>query len=79
MLPQAKVDKARKVVNNVMAAFVLCVDGVFVHHPHIVFDKPGLFLRDKVHLSPKGNGIFFGDIAQTLKNHVVFKTYNKCS
>ena len=51
--PPAKVDKARKFVNNVMATFVLCVNGVFVHHPHIVLDKPELFLRDNVHLTPK--------------------------
>lgn len=57
--PVGKVDKVRKFVNNVKAKFVLCVNGSIVHHPQIVFDKPELYLNDEVHLSPKGNDIFF--------------------
>lgn len=53
-----KIDKSRKWVNSVMATFVLGMQGGIVHHPQIVFNKPQLFLRDEVHLSPRGNDIF---------------------
>ncbi|KAK7929943.1 hypothetical protein WMY93_006338 [Mugilogobius chulae] len=44
-----KIDKARKFVNSVMSSFMVDL-GIFVHHPHIRYDTPGLFLPDDVHL-----------------------------
>ena len=63
----AKLDKARRFVNSVMATFVPCLNGVFVHHPHIRFDTPGLFVRDGVHLTPRGNDIFLNSFAESIK------------
>jgi len=67
--PPGKVDKVRKFVNNVMAKFVLGVNGGFVRHPHIQFEERELFLSDEVHLSPEGNDVFLTDIAQCLRDH----------
>ena len=69
--PAGKMDKARKFVNNVMATFVVCVNGRTISHPHLVFDKPGLYLSDNVHLSAKGNDIFLKSVVQALKDHVL--------
>lgn len=46
--PPAKMDKARKFINSVMATFILPVNGRTLHHPQIVFDHPQIYLRDKV-------------------------------
>lgn len=69
--PPGKMEKVRKFVNSVMATFMLCVNGSIVHHPNILFDKLGLYLRDNVHLSPKGNDIFLSDIVKVLQDHVL--------
>lgn len=66
--PPEKVDKARKFVNHVMASFVLAVNGRTVHHPHIVHDKPELFLNDNVHLSSQGYCLFLSAIGQALQD-----------
>ena len=68
--PPGKIDKARKFVNSVMDTFILDCNGRTVPHPDIVFDKPGLFLRDNVHLTPKGHDIFLCAIAKYLKDIV---------
>ena len=60
-------DKARRFVNNVMATYVHCLSGSFVHHPHIKFDTPGLFLHDRVHLTSRGNDIFLNSFAESIK------------
>ncbi|XP_035477470.2 uncharacterized protein LOC118292840 [Scophthalmus maximus] len=67
----AKMDKARKFIDSVMATFILSVNGRTLHHPQIVFDHPQLFLRDKVHLTPWGNDLFLHVIAQGLKDSVL--------
>lgn len=66
--PHGKMEKARKFVNSVMDTFVLACNGITVHHSDILFDKPGLFLRDKVHLTDKGHDIFLRDIAKGLND-----------
>ena len=66
--PPGKMDKARKFVNSVMDTFILGCDGRTVHHPDIVVDKPGLFLRDNVHLTASGQDIFLSAIAKVLKD-----------
>ncbi|XP_053472374.1 cell surface glycoprotein 1-like isoform X2 [Ictalurus furcatus] len=63
-----KVEKVRMFVNNEMATFVSYINGSFVPHPHIQFNKPELYLRDGVHLSPKGHDIFLTGIVQCLRD-----------
>ncbi|KAF4075302.1 hypothetical protein AMELA_G00232980 [Ameiurus melas] len=63
-----KVEKVRTFVNNEMATFVSYINGSFVPHPHILFNKPELYLRDGVHLSPKGHDIFLTGIVQCLRD-----------
>ncbi|XP_034540073.1 uncharacterized protein LOC117813099 [Notolabrus celidotus] len=65
----AKIEKSRKFINSVMATFLRTLDGALVEHPHIKHDSPGLFLRDGVHFTPRGNDIFLTDIAKSLKDH----------
>lgn len=62
-----KIDKGRRFVNNVMATFVSGLGGSFVEHPHIHFETPELFLRDKVHLSERGMDIFLDSFAESIK------------
>lgn len=69
--PPGKMEKARKFVNSVMDSFVLACNGITVHHSEIVFDKPGLFLRDNVHLTDEGHDIFLNGIIKGLKDHVL--------
>nr|XP_009299120.1 uncharacterized protein LOC103910855 [Danio rerio] len=66
----AKLDKARKFVNSVMATFVDSLNGAMIMHPHIRHDSPGLFLKDGVHFTPMGNYIFLSSIANCLKDHI---------
>lgn len=68
--PPAKIEKARKFVNSVMAAFVLSVNGRIVHHPQIVFVNPALFLTDDVHLSSLGNTVFLNDLAHDIAHDI---------
>ncbi|XP_064152341.1 uncharacterized protein LOC135233090 [Anguilla rostrata] len=63
-----KIDKARKWVRNVMAAFVQDLGGIFVPHPHITFENDDLFLKDGVHFTPRGNDIFLNNIIHSLKD-----------
>lgn len=65
-----KLDKARRFVNSVMATFVHSLNGVIIEHPHIRHDSPGLFLRDGVHFTPRGNDMFLSTIANCLKDHI---------
>ncbi|XP_034096565.1 uncharacterized protein LOC117562785 [Gymnodraco acuticeps] len=65
-----KIDKARKFVNSVMATFVHSLNGVIVDHSNIRHDSPGLFLRDRVHFTPRGNDIFLKSLANCLKDHL---------
>lgn len=37
-----KTDKARRFEDSVMATYVHCLSGSFVHHPHIKFDTPAM-------------------------------------
>lgn len=62
-----RVNNARKWVNKVMARFVESLGGKYISHYRIKYNMPWLFLRDDVHLSPKGNEIFLKNIAQALK------------
>ena len=62
-----RVDKARKFVNSVMATFVRSLHGAIIEHPLIRHDTPGLFLRDKVHFTPRGNDIFLSALGNCLK------------
>lgn len=64
-----KIDKARKFVNSVMA-FVHSLNGAIVDHSNIRHDSPGLFLRDRVHFTPRGNDIFLKSLANCLKDHL---------
>lgn len=61
----AKIDKARRFVNSVMATFISLLNGAFVVHPHIRHDSPGIYLSDKVHFTNRGNDIFLSDIVQS--------------
>lgn len=49
-----KTDKARRFEDSVMATYVHCLSGSFVHHPHIKFDTPAMEF-----ISPPGEMIFF--------------------
>ena len=52
-----KLDKSRRFVNSVMATFVQSLNGAMIEQPLIKHDSPGLYLKDGVHLTPKGNDI----------------------
>lgn len=65
--PPGKMEKARKFVNSVMDTFVLARNGITVHHSSMVFDKPGLFLRENVNLTDEGHDIFLSGIILGLK------------
>nr|XP_054588095.1 uncharacterized protein LOC129153116 isoform X1 [Nothobranchius furzeri]XP_054588096.1 uncharacterized protein LOC129153116 isoform X1 [Nothobranchius furzeri] len=43
----AKIEKARRFVNSVMATFISSLNGAVVVHPHIRHDSPGIFLSDR--------------------------------
>ncbi|XP_034552564.1 uncharacterized protein LOC117822051 isoform X2 [Notolabrus celidotus] len=58
-----KIEKVRRFVNRAMASYVRTIS-----HPHIVYNKPELYLLDNVHLSSKGSDIFWNAIAQALKD-----------
>ena len=66
----ARIDKARKFVNSVMATFVRSLNGAVIEHPHIRHDSPGLFLKDGVHFAPRGNYMFLKSFADCLKDHI---------
>lgn len=54
-----ELDKARKSVNSVMATFVYSLNGAMIEHPRIRHDTPGLFMKDGVHFTPRGNDMFY--------------------
>ena len=61
-------DHARKWVNSVMNAFVSVeLGGNSVEHPGIRFNCCGLYLKDKVHFTNRGNDIFLKSISQSLE------------
>lgn len=66
----AKLDKSRKFINSVMATFVRSLNGAMIEHPHIRHDSPGLFLKDGVHFTPRGNDMFLITVANCLKDHI---------
>jgi len=65
-----KIDKARKFVNSVMATFVRSLNSAMIEHPCIRHDSPGLFLKDGVHFTPRGNDMFLSTLANCLKGHI---------
>nr|XP_020481879.1 uncharacterized protein LOC109975997 [Labrus bergylta]XP_020483777.1 uncharacterized protein LOC109978998 [Labrus bergylta] len=64
-----KIDKSRSFVNSVMATFVGSISGAMIEHPQIRHDSPGLFLKDGVHFTSRGNDIFLSNFAHCLKDH----------
>ncbi|CAL8234379.1 unnamed protein product [Boreogadus saida] len=63
-----KLNHARKWVNSVMNAFVSVeLGGNSVEHPGIRFNCCGLYLKDKVHFTNRGNDIFLKSISQSLE------------
>lgn len=63
----AKINKAHKFVNSVMATYVHGLNGSFIHHPAIRFDTPGLFLHDGVHFTTQGNDVLLNSFAEFIK------------
>ncbi|XP_070405016.1 uncharacterized protein [Nothobranchius furzeri] len=66
----AKIEKARRFVNSVMATFISSLNGAVVVHPHIRHESPGIFLSDRVHFTNRGNYIFLTNIADCLKGQL---------
>ncbi|XP_070402434.1 uncharacterized protein [Nothobranchius furzeri] len=62
----AKIEKARRFVNSVMATFISSLNGAVVVHLHIRHDSPGIFLSDRVHFTNRGNDIFLTNFADCL-------------
>lgn len=65
-----KINKAKNFVNSVMSTFVHSLNGAMIEHPHIRHDSPGLFLKDGVHFTPRGNDMFLNTLANRLKGHI---------
>lgn len=62
----AKVEKARKSLNNAMRTHMPKINGEVIHHPNIQWDAHHLFRKDGVHLNDTGNDIFLKNIVQAL-------------
>lgn len=61
------IEHSRRWVNSHVSAFISRLQGIVIPHPDIRFNRPELFLRDEVHLSPLGNDIFLKDLAECLR------------
>lgn len=54
-----KMNKARRFINSAMAQYMADTGGVFIDNKEITQKRSELFRWDGVHLSDKGNYIFF--------------------
>ncbi|XP_078530642.1 uncharacterized protein LOC144817738 isoform X2 [Lissotriton helveticus] len=63
-----KSEKARRIVNNYITAFLREHQMFSIDHNNIMFYDDRLFLPDGVHLSSVGNSIFMQNICDTLQN-----------
>ena len=62
----AKVDKARKSLNNAMKLYMPQINGEVIHHRNIQWDAHHLYRRDGVHLNNMGNDVMLGNITQAM-------------
>ena len=61
----------RKFINRVIRRFrTYNGRGVFIDHPEITADTPGLYKPDGVHLSDIGSDIFMLDIREALQDRL---------
>jgi hypothetical protein len=62
----AKVEKARKSLNNAMKHYMPQCNGRVIHHHNIQWDAHHLFRRDGVHLNNIGNDVLLTNITDAL-------------
>lgn len=66
-----KMEAKRKFINRVIRRFVMYNGrGVFIDHPEITADTPGLYITDGVHLSDIGSDILMLDIREALQDRL---------
>lgn len=66
-----KMEPKRKEINRVIRRFMQYKGrGVFIEHPEITTDTPGLYGRDGIHLSDIGSDIFMLDIREALRMYL---------
>ena len=71
-----KMEPKRKFINRVIRRFLQYQGrGVFIEHPEITSDTPGLYDRDGVHLSDIGSDIFMLDIREALRINLLIQIF----
>lgn len=66
-----KMDSKRKFINRVIRRFIKYNGrGVFIDHPEITSDTPGLYKPDGAHLSDIGSDILMLDIREALQDQL---------
>jgi len=70
MVPKkpARVDLARKRVNQAIKSFLIKNGGMVVGHPTIRISELELFRHDGVHLSDKGNAVYLNDMQSAMES-----------
>ena len=66
----AKVEKSRKRVNGAVRALFLRNGEMVLRHPSIRVQELGLYRRDGVHLSDKGNAIYLNNVQGGLESFI---------
>ena len=62
----AKIEKARKSLNNAMRLFMPQINGQIIHHRNIQWDAHHLYRRDGVHLNSTGNDVLLANITNAM-------------
>ena len=63
-----KMESKRKDINRVIRRFLQYQNrGVFIEHPEITTDTPGLYATDGIHFSDIGSDIFMLDVREALR------------
>jgi hypothetical protein len=65
-ISNAKVDKARKSLNNARKLYMPRINGEVIHHRNIQWDAHHLYRRDGVHLNNMGDDVMLGNITQVM-------------